>query len=193
MSLLTRRLLCKNKKDIADKVWGIRNGSFESWTNQEIPDEWILTTTATGFGWLKNTTASYVSDGLYSLHVYKNTATLSGTVSLKQEKISVDTSLYTKVMFDLKRVAFSVTGYDQDIYFSAGIRSDSLGSLVTVSHNWYYGISSSKIPTSVTLTIPTSARNKTLNDVSVWMDFNLDVSAAKYTGIICIIDNVRFA
>lgn len=177
------------------RVFGIRNGSFETWTDGVTPDEWVLTSTATNFGWNKNTNALYVSDGVASLNTYRvlTTTALSGTVAIEQTGINVDTSTYTKLLIDIKRVNFGISGYDQDIYFSAGLHSESLGDLVSVSYNWWYGLSSSSIPSQITLTIPSKALNTILTDVSLWIDVEFEVSATKFNSINCIMDNIRFA
>lgn len=167
------------------------NGSFENWASGTSPSCWIMGSTATGFGWEKNTTAAYVSNGSTSLNLYKRGTILNGTVSLEQIDFYLDATKYSKLVLDIKRAQFVTAGYDQDIYLSMGLHSDSLGDIGYAETNIWYGLS--PVPTSLTLTITSAAIGKKLNDVSLWIEAEFEVSASKYNNINLTIDNLRFA
>lgn len=168
-----------------------KNGSFEDWTSDGSPNGWTMESTASGFGWEKNTTAAYISNGSSSLNLYKRGTVLHGIVSLEQTTFYLNTSKYSKAVLDIKRAQFVTVGYDQDIYLSMGLHSDSLGDIGYAETNIWYSLA--PVPTSLTLTIVSAAIGKELNDVSLWVEAEFEVSASKYNNINLTIDNLRFA
>lgn len=167
------------------------NGSFEDWTSGTSPNFWTMTSTAAGFGWEKNTTAAYISHGSSSLNLYKRGTALNGTVGLEQAAFYLDAAKYSRVVLDIKRAQFVTAGYDQDIYLIMGLYSNSLGDIGYAETDIWYGLS--PVPASLTLTISSAAIGKKLNDVSLWVEAEFEVSASKYNNINLTIDNLRFA
>lgn len=167
------------------------NGSFEDWTSGASPSSWIMESSATGFGWERNTVAAYISQGSSSLTLYKRGSILNGTVSIEQIDFYLDTTKYSKVVLDIKRAQFVTVGYDQDIYISMGLHSDSLGDIGYAETNIWYGLS--PVPTSLTFNISSTAIGKKMKDVSLWLEAEFEVSASKYNNINLTIDNFRFA
>lgn len=190
--MIGRRVLDSRMNNIE---YGIINGSFENWTGG-VPDGWKLTSPTRGFSGERSsklTPAIFPSDGVEAFNFYRWAEPfpeLTGTIFLEQTGINVDTRIHTKLVIDICAIYFGWSGYDQDIYVSTGLWSPSLGFIATAEYNWYYG---GDTATSITLTIPTTARNKILTGVAFYYEVAIAVSSTAYRTQRHTIDNVRFA